>query len=255
MKESSYKDWFELYYRDLRIMTNLIYNWSGVIIPIQTISYDILEAKISIFPQLVSYLFGDLLQRYETKRKFGYIRLDPRLEWKDKEEEIYKVYEPGYEDSHKVDFHLEIFWVSVPLRYIKTERKIDLDKSVKWKIVDQSYINRDIFRSESRDRMSALDYQKLLPLHFSHRKNIPELVRIILDILPTIDKSIRELEDNNIYIFPKFTKSLADHEFIAEWDIEIIPDTLCIYREKSTGAYNAELPSIRLIISTDDTKS
>lgn len=254
MEKSIYKALFDLYHRDLRLMTDLIYDWCGITVPIQVTNNKI-QANISILPQLLSYLSSNLLQSYKIDHDPGYIRLDPRLEWKDKKEEIYKVYEPGYEDSHKVDFHLKISWVSVPLRYIKTERKIDLDKSVKWKIVDRSYINRDIFRSESRDRMSALDYQKLLPLHFAHRKNIPELVRVTLDILPTIDKSIRELEDNNIYIFPKFTKSLADHEFIAEWDIEIIPDTLCIYREKSTGAYNAELPSIRLIISTDDTES
>lgn len=115
--------------------------------------------------------------------------------------------------------------------------------------MDRKYIDHNKYRADSKKQMSTVDYEKLIPLYFSANKDIPELVSPVIDILPILDNSIRELESSDVYIFPKFVKYDLDHEFLAVWDIFIIPDTVCIVYDNLAMPYEIQSPYIRLSIS------
>ncbi len=250
MTDKLYKDLFDLYHRDLKLMSRLIYDWSGITIPIKVAEYNNIVATISVFPQLVSYLCGHLLQTHNVHHDTGYVKIQLEAQPGYKTE-IYDIYRDEHSENLNISFNLSLRRSSLSFsKYINSRETIDLDRVIKWKIVDRKYIDHNKYRADSKKQMSTVDYEKLIPLYFSANKDIPELVSSVIDILPILDQSIRELEDNDIYIFPRFIKQTLDHEFRATWDINIIPDTISISYHELSMVYQVYLPHIRLSVYT-----
>jgi hypothetical protein len=248
MTDKLYKDLFDLYHRDLKLMSRLIYDWSGITIPIKVAEYNNIVATISVFPQLVSYLCGHLLQTHNVHHDPGYVKiqLEAPLGYKT---EIYDIYRDEHSENHNISFNLSLRRSSLSFsKYINSRETIDLDRIITWKIVDRKYIDHNKYRADSKKQMSTVDYEKLIPLYFSANKDIPELVSSVIDILPILDNSIRELESSDVYIFPRFVKYDLDHVFRAVWDIFIIPDTVCIVYDNLAMSHEIQSPYIRLSI-------
>ena len=202
--------------------------------------------------KLLSYLSSNLLQSYKIDHDPGYVEIYDSYQQKTYRE-LNRIYQSEYiiyKEDYNIYFQLSIGWDTLPSNYIHPEKELDFDRSTSWMIVDKDYIDQDKYRVASRKKMSFVDYDRSIPLHFPLSKNIPELVRSILDILPILDNSIRELEDNDVYIFPRFIKQTFDHEFRATWDINIIPDTISISYHELSMAYQVYLPHIRLSVYT-----
>jgi len=251
MKESIYKELFDLYHRDLKLITRLIYDWSGINISMEVIKYNKIRATISIFPQLLSYLSGHLLQNYKVDFNPGYVEIH-YLSTPKNEKELCVIHEAGNKKDYKVQFNITISWKPISHKYLYLEKKDPPDESVQWKIIDSSYMDSNKYRADSRKEMSVVDLEKLILLHFAHLRDIPNSIRNVLDLLPIVDSSVRELEDHNVFIFPKFEKRPLDHEFKILWEIIIIPDTISVYYYESTYLQDflVYLPNILFGINT-----
>jgi len=250
MTDKLYKDLFDLYHRDLELMTNLIYEWSGITIPIQVTKYNKIQATLSILPQILSYLSNNLLQIYEIDHHPGYVKINysayPETNW---EHNI--IFESEYSKGYKVYFSLSFTWDTVSSEYLYPDKKNKFNNILQWEIIDRKYINFSKYRSDKKKK-SVVSYEELIYSNFPNRRNIPELINSFLDLIPIIDNSIRELESNDVYIFPKFFRRSLDHEFKALWNIDIIPDTMSIeyYWNTQIKGYLMYLPTIHLSIST-----
>ena len=251
MKDLNHKDLYDMYYRDLKIINSTLFDWIGVTIPIETLKYKKIKATISILPELLSYLFGDILHIYKTNHYIGYVEVSNKAKIKTNGEN-YKIYQFDISTKeHKIYFNLYIYWnLVLSSRHINLEGKIDFNNPPQLMLLDSKYLNHNIFRSESRKKLSIVNYEKLIPSHFSHFKKIPDLVRLVLDKLPILDNSIRELENEDIYIFPKFDKRPPDYEFGAYWDVNIIPKTVMVRYNKLGREYVGYLPSIGFSVTT-----
>ena len=250
-KEEIFKKLFDLYLRDLKLMTNLIYDWSGITINIRSSKYNEIQAIIDIFPQLLSYLFGDLSKIYKVEHNTGYVKLHSN-EKPETDRESYIVYQFGQKEEYKLYFNLSINWEAIPLEYLYLDDEDLFYKDVQWDIIDRKYINHHKYRADSKKKMSITNLTKLIPFYFSSQGQIPELFRTVLDMLPVIDNSIRDLESDDVYIFPEFKTYQPDHKFSIFWNIFIIPNTIIVYHYKSKYFEDLEvyLPCISIGIST-----
>ena len=248
MKESIYNKLFDLHYRDLKLMTGLIYDWCGLIIPIEVIKIDQIRIRISIFSELMPYLFGELLKTYRVKHDLGYLEIYLKKQNKYKGE-IYEMYPYKYNEGGKIVFSLYFNWVVISSKYLNTEIKINPAIPTRWIILDRKYINIHKYRADSRKEMSVVDLEKLIFKHFSdHAWEESDFIKSILHILFILDKSIRELENENVYIFPRFFKNLINPTFGIFWNIYIIPETIKAYYYVQKKNISIYLPYIGLSV-------
>ena len=165
MKSTTYKELFDISLKDLKLMTNLIYEWSGITIFIKVIKYNKIEVILSILPQIASNLFGHLLKNYKIDHIPGFVKVFLKSQNRN-QMEIYKIHEIKGEDTNNVNFNLSFYWRMISQDYIFPGKRLDYDSLTLWKLVDRSYIDQNKYRAISRKMISSVDYDTLIPIHF-----------------------------------------------------------------------------------------